>query len=243
MVGLREAVVASSADSPCGFCTALVHGICAALSPDERAEIDRLAKRAAIEPKEALFSQGQAASRVYTVTSGVVRLYKLLPDGRRQIIGFRISGDFIGLASGANHALSADAINRVTLCWFSKPAFARFSEDKPPMLRKLNEFAHREIAAAHERMLLLGRFTADEKIASFVLGWRERTRKIGRVKEIVELPMSRRDIADYLGLTIETVSRTFTKLERDKVFAVVAGGVRLTDEKRAAALATALPPN
>ena len=241
MSGLREAVPASSADSPCAFCTALTHGICGALSPEERSEIDRLAKRAAFEPKETLFSQGQAANRVYTVTSGVVRLYKLLPDGRRQIIGFRITGDFIGLASGANHALSADAINRVSVCWFSKPLFARFSEDKPAMLRKLNEFAHREIAAAHERMLLLGRFTADEKIASFILAWRERTRRIGRAKEIVELPMSRRDIADDRGLTIETVSRTFTKLEREKVFAVVTGGARVMDEKRAAALATALP--
>lgn len=242
MSGLREAVPATGADNPCAFCSALTHGICEALAPQERMEIDRLAKRAAYEPKETLFTQGQPASRVYSVTSGVVRLYKLLPDGRRQIIGFRISGDFIGLASGVQHALSADAINRVTLCWFAKPAFNRFAEDKPALLRKLNEFANREIAAAHERMLLLGRFTAEEKIASFILAWRERVSRFSRNKDIVELPMSRRDIADYLGLTIETVSRTFTRLEREKVFAVVSGGARVMDEKRAADLAAALPP-
>ncbi len=242
MSGLKEAPQSAAIDSTCAFCAVRMHSICAVLTPEQRADLDRMAKRAIVAPKESLFSQGQPSSRVFNVTEGVVRLYKLLPDGRRQVVGFRTPGDFIGLSAGDHHALSADAINRVSICWFQKQAFSRFADDKLALLRKLNEFANREIAQAHERMMLLGRFSAEEKMASFLLGWRERMARLGRRKDDIALPMSRRDIADYLGLTIETVSRTFTRLEREKVFGVVTGGVRVLNEKRAADLAAALPP-
>jgi CRP/FNR family transcriptional regulator len=242
MSGLNEAPQPAAIDATCAFCAVRVHSICAVLAPEQRAELDRMAKRTILAPKESLFSQGQPSLRVFNVTEGVVRLYKLLPDGRRQVVGFRTPGDFIGLSAGDHHALSADAINRVSVCWFQKQAFSRFADDKLALLRKLNEFANREIAQAHERMMLLGRFSAEEKMASFLLGWRERMARLGRRKDEIALPMSRRDIADYLGLTIETVSRTFTRLEREKVFGVVTGGVRVLNEKRAAELAAALPP-
>jgi CRP/FNR family transcriptional regulator, anaerobic regulatory protein len=88
-------------------------------------------------------------------------------------------------------------------------------------------------------MVLLGRRSAEEKVAIFLIRWRDRLARIGPVAAITPLPMSRQDIADYLGLTIETVSRTFTKLERDGVIEIMQGGVRLTDVRRAEALAAA----
>jgi CRP/FNR family transcriptional regulator len=92
---------------------------------------------------------------------------------------------------------------------------------------------------AQEQMLLLGRRTAEEKVASFLVSWRERLAQIGDERQTITLPMSRQDIADYLGLTIETVSRTLTRFEREKMLIIVAGGVRLLDVSRAAAMAAA----
>ena len=94
---------------------------------------------------------------------------------------------------------------------------------------RINEFASRELMLAQEQMLLLGRRTAEEKVASFLVGWRERLAHIGDDRQTIALPMSRQDIADYLGLTIETVSRTLTRFEREKMLIIVAGGVRLLD--------------
>lgn len=104
---------------------------------------------------------------------------------------------------------------------------------------RINEFAARELMLAQEQMLLLGRRTAEEKVAAFLVGWRERLARIGDERETIWLPMSRQDIADYLGLTIETVSRTLTRFEREKMLSIVAGGVRLLDSPRAEALAAA----
>jgi CRP/FNR family transcriptional regulator len=240
MSGLKRAVPPMAIENPCAFCCVSASGLCSTLTPDQLAEFERMGKHAMFAPKEALFSQGELSTRVFIVTGGVVRLYKLLPDGRRQVIGFKVPGDLIGLSAGETHALSGDAINHVSACQYPKQSFARFSQDKLALLRKMNELANRELTRAHERMLL-GRFSADEKMASFLVGWRERLADLGRTNDEIALPMSRRDIADYLGLTIETVSRTFTKLEKEKVLAVVAGGVRIIDEKRAMQLAAALP--
>src|SRR5262249_35150630 len=134
---------------------------------------------------------------------------------------------------------SADAIEPVTVCQFNRAAFACFSELKPNLLRRLNELTARELNQARDHMVLLGRRSADEKVATFLGGWRERLSRFGEGSATVPLSMSRQDIADYLGLTIETVSRTLTKLDRVGVIAIVPGGVRLLDSARAEALAAA----
>jgi CRP/FNR family transcriptional regulator len=171
------------------------------------------------------------------VLEGVMRLYKLLPDGRRQIVGFALPGDFLGLSATERYAISADAVGSVAVCRFVKGPFSRFVEGKPNLLRRIHEFATRELSGAQEQMVLLGGRSAEEKVASFLVKWRDRLAQIGSATAITPLPMNRQDIADYLGLTIETVSRTFTKLERDGVIEIVPGGVRLADSARAEALA------
>jgi CRP/FNR family transcriptional regulator len=106
-------------------------------------------------------------------------------------------------------------------------------------LRRINEFAVRELSQAQDQLVLLGRRSAEERVATFLIGWRDRLARLRGPTETVSLPMSRQDIADFLGLTIETVSRTFTKLERDGVIEIMPGGVRLLDSARAEALAAA----
>jgi len=143
------------------------------------------------------------------------------------------------MTATARHSVSADAIGAVAICRFSRASFARFVADKPHLLCRINELAVRELSQAQDHMVLLGRRSAEEKVATFLIGWRDRLTRHSDLAKTVPLPMSRQDIADYLGLTIETVSRTFTKLERDGVIEILPGSVRLLDPARAEALAAA----
>ncbi len=166
----------------------------------------------------------------------MVRLYKLLPDGRRQIVGFALAGDFLGLALMERYGVSAEAVTEVSACRFARDAFTAYVEAKPHLLRRLHEFASHELSLAQDQMVLLGRRSAEERIAAFLIGMRDRLARLRQPSVTVPLPMSRQDIADYLGLTIETVSRTITKMARNRLLLVVPDGVRLLDPARLAAL-------
>lgn len=221
----------------CSACAVRSLSICDALDQADLVEFERIARPAHLAPNEALFTAGQAATHVHNMNAGVARLYKLLPDGRRQVIGFALPGDFLGTMPSDRYSFSADAIEAVSVCRFPVDAFAQFIERRPHLLLRINEFAARELMLAQEQMLLLGRRTAEEKVAAFLIGWRARLAHIGDEQRTIRLPMSRQDIADYLGLTIETVSRTLTRFEREKMLIIVAGGVRLVDSGRAEAMA------
>jgi CRP/FNR family transcriptional regulator len=127
----------------------------------------------------------------------------------------------------------------VRVCRFVRSAFSAFVDDKPHLLRRLHEFAGHELSLAQDQMLLLGRRSADEKLAAFLLNLQARYGRIGSTSVLVPLPMSRQDIADYLGLTIETVSRTFTKFARDKLLVIVPDGIRILAKDRLDQLAAA----
>ncbi len=237
---MKRVVVAGQPDMPpCADCTVRPHAICAALEQDEMRLLEQLGQRLQYRPGEPVFTQEEIATSSYNLLEGVMRLYKLLPDGRRQIVGFALPGDFLGISVNGRHGISADAVGLVVVCRFDKKSFARFVEDRPNLLRRINEFVTRELTEAQEQMVLLGRRTAEEKVATFLVKWRDRLAQTGPATAMTPLPMSRLDIADYLGLTIETVSRTFTKMERDGVIEIVHGGIRLTDAVRAEALAAA----
>lgn len=223
----------------CSACTVRSLSICGALDQTDLAEFERIARHVQLDQGGTLFTTGEVAHSVHSLTAGVARLYKLLPDGRRQVIGFALPGDFLDIAPSERYTFSADAVGAMTACRLSREAFAHFIEQRPHFLLRINEFAARELMLAQEQMLLLGRRTAEEKVASFIIAWRERLAQIGDIRQTIALPMSRQDIADYLGLTIETVSRTLTRFEREKMLIIVAGGVRLLDADRAAAMAAA----
>ena len=223
----------------CSDCAVRDFAVCSSLDPAELREFEHLGRRVLFEGGETVFSEEDTTTSFYNLLDGVMRLYKLLPDGRRQIVGFALPGDFLGMNISGRHNFSADAIGGVTLCQFAKAPFGRFVESRPHLLRRINELAIRELSQARDHMVLLGRRSADEKVAAFLLGWRERLTPLNRRSDTVPLPMSRQDIADYLGLTIETVSRTFTRLERDGVIDIIPGGISLLDTARAEALAAA----
>ena len=171
-----------------------------------------------LTPGQALFHEGDPATRVFTLTRGTLKLYKLLADGRRQVTGFLHPGDFLGISVDDEHAFSAEALEEVQLCWFPRNRFDDFVDDDPRMERELYRMAAHELAAAQQQFVLLGRKTATERLASFLLRLAERAELSNGVGAgMVRLPMSRSDIADYLGLTKETVSRVISALKRDRV--------------------------
>ena len=148
----------------------------------------------------------------------MLRLCKLLPDGRRQITGFLSAGHFLGLAPEGVCVYTAEAITEVTLCRYKRTAFDRLIDEVPGFAKRVLAVASHELSAAQNQMLLLGRKAAAEKVASFLLLMADQQGEERR--RTIELPMTRSDIADYLGLTIETVSRTLTKLKQDRLIAL-----------------------
>jgi CRP/FNR family transcriptional regulator len=123
-------------------------------------------------------------------------------------------------------------VDAVSACRFARKDFIAFVERKPHLLRRLHESATHELTLAQDHMVLLGRRTAEEKVAAFLLALRERLDHLGASVVTLPLPMSRQDLADYLGLTIETVSRVISKLARDMILLVVPDGVRVLDAPR-----------
>jgi cAMP-binding proteins - catabolite gene activator and regulatory subunit of cAMP-dependent protein kinases len=175
-----------------------------------------------------IFSEGEPADSVFGLSQGVVRLYKLLPDGRRQVLAFALPGNFLGMPLADRHNFSADAIGEVALCRFSRRDLTKFTQSSPNIMRLMVEFATRELDMAQDQLLLLGNGSAEEKVAIFLVSWRNRLARLSVFSETVPLPMRRQDIADFLGLKLETVSRTLTKLEQKNVIRLVPKGVFLT---------------
>jgi len=167
-----------------------------------------------LKPGEALFAEGDAATYYYKVVSGAVRSFGLMPDGRRQIADFFVAGDFFGLTDEAVQSFSAEAITAANLVRYRRHNVDEQAVSQPALARYLLDIACANLAAARHQMVLLGRKTAEERIASFLLSLFDRIGRVDEEEEIVDLPMSRTDIADHLGLSTETVSRTFTGLAR-----------------------------
>jgi CRP/FNR family transcriptional regulator len=166
---------------------------------------------------ETLFTEGDELDSVYEVVRGLVRLSKLLPDGRRQITGFLTAGRLLGIAPDGLCVYTAEAITDVTLCRYRRSTFERLVDEAPGFARRLLTAASHELRAAQDQMLLLGRKTATEKVASFLIWTADQG---DPAADEVDMPMIQSDIADYLGLTLETVCRTLRKLKQDGVIAL-----------------------
>jgi CRP-like cAMP-binding protein len=164
---------------------------------------------------ETIFNEGDSAEYSFKVVSGAVRLCKMLPDGRRQIADFFLPGDFFALGGESEHTFTAEAISEVVVVCFQRRRIERLCDEAPEIRKDLLSRLYGDLSAAQNHLVMLGRQSAKERIASFLL------LLAGRVKasngESIGLPMGRQDIADYLGLTIETVCRALSDLKRSKL--------------------------
>jgi CRP/FNR family transcriptional regulator len=200
--------------NPCVACPARRQSVCDAMRAEDLGRLASVAGQQRLSAGSTFLNEGDDATHFLNITSGSVKVYKLLPNGRRQITGFLFAGDLLGLAFNDTYTYSAETLTDVTLCRFPRRQFEGLVESFPKMEHRLLAMASHELAAAQEQMVLLGRKTAQERVASFLLGLARRKERLGKDVETLTLTMTRSDIADYLGLTIETVSRTFTALRK-----------------------------
>lgn len=216
--------------SPCAACAVRDMAFCGALESDEMSRISAILSTMEVPPHQPIIDEGEPADYLFNVTGGAVKLYKLLPDGRRQITGFLFDGDFLGIAMNEKYAYGAEAVDRVNLCRFPRRKLEALLDEFPKLEKRLLGMASNELVQAQDQILLLGRKTAQEKIVSFLLALSDRAVRRGGDASPIALPMGRADIADYLGLTTETVSRTITNLKRDGYIRLLQGGrVELPD--------------
>ncbi len=184
------------------------------------AEEERLygkGQRANVCRDDVLFNEGDDARSCYRIVSGAIRIVKIMADGRRYVVDFLLAGDFVGFDSAETHEFTAEAITDSVLVRFAQPRVDASLEQNPHRSRHLLKHALQRLAAAQHQMLLLGRMTAMERIATFLLNLERRTRVGTAGIRAISLAMTRADIADHLGLTLETVSRMLNQLKRQGI--------------------------
>lgn len=168
------------------------------------------------ERNEEVFGEQEEADFLYKIVSGAVRTFRVLSDGRRQVVGFHLAGEVFGIERGERHRCSAEAITDCQILLIRSSAVEKAARASAEAAYWLWDLKSVELERLQDQMMLLGRKTAAERVAAFLLEMAGR----GASDTVVDLPMSRCDIADYLGLTVETVSRTLTQFQRDGVIAM-----------------------
>ncbi len=209
-----------SALSECLHCTVRHLAVCSALSCDEVQALEDITVSQQIPLGTTLARTGEPRSHIYTVTAGALRLVRTLADGRRQVSGFALPGDYVGLSGSDNHRYDIEAIADSRVCRVPVPQMRELRLRYPHLERKLLQRACQELDAAQANALALARLQPPERLADFLLRLCAREAQRGQVGNRVSLPMGRSDIADHLGLTMETVSRTFTKLRQQGLIAL-----------------------
>jgi CRP/FNR family transcriptional regulator len=170
---------------------------------------------------QSIFLQQDISSDLFNITEGNVKIYQLLNDGRIQIIGFLYPGDFFGSYKNGKYNYSADAIGEVRACVFAQEKLDKYIEKNIPLAKELLHLTSHELTLAQDRMSVLGKFGATERLGKFIFNVSEQRKRIGWKNNPISLPMTRQDIADYLGLTIETVSREFSKLKTSNIIKIL----------------------
>jgi CRP/FNR family transcriptional regulator, nitrogen fixation regulation protein len=178
--------------------------------------LERIGTRFKFTRNQEIYAEGDSTNCWYKVVSGTVRISKLLADGRRYIAEFCFAGDCFGLDNTSERPFSAEAVSDAVVMRLPRNASEQLIDQNPALARVLREVMLRDLANAYGRMLLLGRMTAAERVATFLVEMFERCDRTTKL----DLPMSRHDIADYLGLTIETVCRVLSAFKRDGMIAI-----------------------
>ena len=198
--------------------------MCGALDAEQLAELARASHLQVVPEGAELIGDAERVESYSNVLSGVVKLTKTLPDGRQQIVGLQFAPDFLGRPFREESTIGASAATTVSLCSFPRSTVERMMREQPQLENRLLRQALDELDDAREWMVTLGRKTAAEKIASFLLmiarNMAPRTATAEDEASAFDLPLTRADIADFLGLTIETVSRQLTKLRIDGIISI-----------------------
>jgi CRP-like cAMP-binding protein len=197
---------------------AAVAGAFQSRTDDDLRALQQVGIKVRFTRNETIFNEGDEAKNCYKVISGAVRLCKHMADGRRQIADFLLAGDFFGLMQFGNYKFSAEAVGNVVLMCYPQRQVAQLSSSMPNLRSRMLVLLSQLLLGMQDHLVMLGRQTAKERVASFLLHLAERSDAEEGIT--FDLPMSRQDIADYLGLTIETVCRMLSELKRERIIAL-----------------------
>ncbi len=200
--------------SRCDLCSVLNYTVCGGLSAEELTQFGAATKPVYLAEGGRLLYEGDIDRLVFTVTSGCLKSYKQLADGRRQITGFYFPGDFIRLVQSDKYLADVEAVTDSGVCQMQRSDLNILSKDIPNIEHRLYDLTSDALAKLQGQIILLGRKNAKERVATFILMLSKRAFERGVVSNPVNLPMNREDIADFLGVTTETVSRTFSALRK-----------------------------
>lgn len=205
----------------CRSCEARHNGICGALNAKELSYLSQHTTKKTVTAGTELVGETEQATSYANIMGGVVKLSKMMPDGRQQIVGLQFAPDFLGRPFQETSSITAEAATSVKLCAFPKSTLDAMMKETPGVEQRLLRQTLKELDEARQWMLTLGRKTASEKVASFlymIAAQIDPQRSLDDDGPVTfDLPLTRADIADFLGMTIETVSRQFTKLRKDGI--------------------------
>lgn len=214
-----DSIPSEAALNFCQACAVRNRAICADLDDNEIRVLNSIGRRRHLDAGEQLFWEGDEAIVVANVIEGLLKLSTQTSDGKEQILGLAYPSDFMGRPFGTSTPYGVEALTPALVCTFQRSDFDRFAREHPRLEHKLLERTLSELDRTRRWMLLLGRMNAEQKLATFLLDMADRLAPKGcvpidQVSNSFELPLSRQQIADVLGLTIETVSRQFTKFRK-----------------------------
>ncbi len=205
----------------CATCEIRSYSFCRCLKDDQLNIFSKISSEKEFKNKQTVFLQEEESKNLYNITQGNIKIYKLLRDGRIQIIGFLYPGDFFGSYKKGKYNYSAESIGDVKLCVFKQEVLDNYLEKNMNLAKELLHMTSHELTLAQDRIGVLGKLNANQRMAAFILNISKQRARIGWQDNPISLPMMRQDIADYLGLTLETVSRELTKLKTSNLIKVL----------------------
>ena len=210
----------AAVDNVCLTCPARPRMLCSGLSDEMLPALSTISSRITLKKGESLFYEGDDSEYVFNVVEGVIRLSRVGVDGRRQIMGFLNTGDYVGHTSRTQYTMSADALTEVRVCRFKRSEIENVLEEHPKFERQFHQLTAGLLDDMMDMLFTLGRKNARERVASFLVHQLERNCPTDAFANQVWLPMTRADIADFLGLTLETVSRAFSWLKKNDLIVI-----------------------
>ncbi|MEN0073330.1 MAG: Crp/Fnr family transcriptional regulator [Paracraurococcus sp.] len=198
----------------CDRCGSRIAGLCQPLEAAALDEISAESQQVVMPAHSTVFREGDAAGKVFTLIEGFAKLSRLLPDGKQQVVGFRFAGDVIGYTTLATYPFDAELLTEARVCRLERRQLDALLQRYPKLERRMLELCVQELTATQEQLVTVGRRSAEARVAAFLLSLVEAGRRRGAVPRVLEMPMTRADIADFLGLTLETVSRSLTAFRK-----------------------------
>lgn len=234
-----------AAAARCSKCAVRRLAICAALEESDLGEMDEIMTHKHLDAGQVLLLEGDYAAYVANVLKGALKVFKSLPDGRTQLLRILLPGDFLGATSRDHYGYSAVALTDTELCLLPHRPLVSVFQAHPELEESVRAHIEDELAEAQEQVLSIGRKTALERVAGFLLARRQHALRVGNSVDPLKLPLTRSEIGEYLGLTTETVSRCMTRLKTKGVISLAPGHaeiVTFNDVERLSDLASAGVP-